>query len=127
MTNYKEEGFAGTCWQRCKQIVIHNELDVLPSFEFIEEKAIRNGETVKMSAGTITVPLNPADEFDILDPATSLPTGLKGTQGQIQMLLTCFYYAQAKKRDEYEANFVRETPSEIVYDETGETSTTEEV
>lgn len=112
MVNYKEEGFNGTCWQRCHKVIITNDLDVTPRFEFLEEKVIRSGELVKRPIGTMTVPFDPNDEFDILDPATGLPTGQKATQTQIQLLLTCFYFAQAKQRDEYEANFVRETPQE---------------
>ena len=100
MSNYKETTVSGEAWQRCHHLSIRNELNQNPVFEFCEEKAIAlEGDTIKKEIGILSVPFDAADEFDILDPTTGLPTGQKSTQAQLQLLLTCFYLARANKRD----------------------------
>ena len=100
MANYKQENVAGGSWQRCHTLVIKNQLDKPPIFEFWEEKIIKlENDVISKDAGQLITELDNTASFDVLDLTTGLPTGQKVTQLQLKVLLTCFYFDCVKRRD----------------------------
>lgn len=100
MADYKQNSIVGEQWHRFSHIVINNPRNAAPSVICVEQAviALEAGEVVR-DVGNLNFPFDPSAEFDILDPATNLPTGATATGAQVYALVYGYVMDQAAKRD----------------------------
>ncbi|WP_426106362.1 hypothetical protein [Massilia sp. TSP1-1-2] len=100
MPDYKQTIIAGEQWNRFSRIVIDNPRNIAPTVLCVEQEviALENGEVVR-DIGNLNFPFDPATQFDIIDPATNVPTGQKAYGGQVYALVYSYVMAEAAKRD----------------------------
>lgn len=100
MPNYKQSTVAGTTWQRCQQVVLDNPLGAIPTIRFDEQEVIAlGGQEIKRSAGSLSLPFDPALPIPLRDPSTGALTGDASTYGAVYVLIYSAYMAAAEARD----------------------------
>lgn len=102
MSEYKQSNVAGIKWQRASRVVLENQLEQIPSANFIEEEVISfDAEKISRPVGNLVVPMSdPLYEFPIRDFQTNeIIPDQKATYGDIFTLLFSAYWDAAEKRD----------------------------
>ena len=99
--NYKQTTVSGESWVRANRVVIENPLNSIPSISFVEEKAINIGdETIKKLVSNVGAEMtDPAKTFQLVNPATGLPTGTTATYGDIYVMIHSLYMDLVNQRD----------------------------
>lgn len=112
MGKYKETNIQGDSYVRSYRITIENGLNHTPSIKFDEEMVINiegiqtiipygnvfnqcSEDFITSGSGS-----NLNEEFDIIVPATFLPTGETLTYLEVHNILHSLYFHVAQKRDE---------------------------
>lgn len=100
MPSYRETTIAGTQYQRCHQVLIHNPLNGQAIIEMFEEVVATFGNAAysKPSDG-LRFAFDPAESIPLLDPTTGDSTGQTMTQEQIYRAIYSLYIAKATARD----------------------------
>jgi hypothetical protein len=100
MPDYKQTTVAGQQWNRFSRIVIDNPRNAAPSVLCVEQEviALAQGEVIR-DIGNLSFPFDPAAQFNILDPATNLPTGQTANGIDVYALVFSYVMAEAAKRD----------------------------
>lgn len=100
MSDYKESQVAGTSWTRCYGLRVENRRNETPYVIFDEESVAALGDkSVQLSQATLRVEFDPAQTFDLYDPATLQPTGQTATHADLYAMLFSAYMSAAKARD----------------------------
>lgn len=100
MANYKETTAEGSAYDRCHTLTVYNPLEQQPVVHFQEETIVTiGGATFKNATEGCRLPVDPAAEITVLDPATNLPTGEVVTHGRLYQLLYSAYIQTALERD----------------------------
>lgn len=100
MPDYKQSSVAGTSWQRCHTVTVHNQLGQTPRIEFQEEKVINiDGANIPQWVGGCTKDFSPTGSFPLLDPATNAPTSQTMSHGELYVALYSLYMQTALERD----------------------------
>jgi hypothetical protein len=100
MPDYKQTSIAGQQWNRFSRIVIDNPRNGSPSVLCVEQEviALAQGEVIR-DIDNLNFPFDPNAQFDILDPATNLPTGQTAIGAEVYALVFSCVMAMAAKRD----------------------------
>jgi hypothetical protein len=78
----------GKTWIRANQIHISNELDQLPTITWTIEKAIEiSGETVTKHMQDLMLVFDPAEKFDVRNPADGKLLGYTLTKGELYAMI----------------------------------------
>ena len=100
MPNYRETAVAGTQYQRCHQVLIHNPRNSQSHIEMFEEVvAVVGDATYSRPAEGLRFAFDPAEAIPLLDPVTGQATGQSTTQAEIHRAIYSLYLAKAAARD----------------------------
>lgn len=100
MPNYRETPVAGTQYQRCHQVLIHNPHNSKPHIEMFEEVVASVGDVgYSRAAEGLSFDFDPAEVIPLLDPETGAATGQSITQAEIHRAIYSLYLAKAAARD----------------------------
>ena len=101
MSNYKETSVTGSEYVRCKEIVIRNPLNSVPSIQYIEEQATILGadKVITQPLGMVSETFDPATVIELRDPQTNELTGATITHGEMYQMLYSAYIQVALQRD----------------------------
>jgi len=99
--NYKQTTVSGDSWVRATRVVIENQLDGIPSINFVEEQVVNIGaEQIKRLVSNVCTSMtDQTATFPLVNPATGLATGTTASYGEIYVLLHSLYLDLAAKRD----------------------------
>ena len=104
MPNYRETAVAGTQYQRCHQVLIHNPRVGLPHIEMFEEVVAKVGDDAySRPAEGLRFAFDPAEAIPLLDLETGEATGGSMTQAEIHRAIYSLYIAKATARDAAQA------------------------
>ena len=107
MPKYNETSVIGESWTRANRITCTNDYRNNPSIFYHEEELFNfsDGKVVKTPFNS----LNPVSEtftstnanttFELINPATELPTGNTATYQDLYVLIHSLYFHLAKRRD----------------------------